>query len=165
MPSHGHATGWILLGVYALLTVVLPLLVGVVSRTARRAALFSTLLGLLATTAVVGMAVYLRGMRGLPSGNVVAALFVVGTTLAIVVALGTRRIAGFFRQEKPLTATWSTLRFLFLVAVGIVLSYVVPNGLWIVAVVDFAEEIPEIMYLRLELSHYLYIGGAAVIGV
>jgi hypothetical protein len=75
-------------------------------------------------------------------------------------------MAEFFRQEAtPAAATWKTLRFLSMVAVRAALLFVVLQGLWIVAWVDFANEIPELMFLRVELAHYLYIGAATAISL
>jgi hypothetical protein len=162
---HRHVTpaGWILLGSYALLILALPLLIGVVSRTARRAALLSMLCGLLGAAVVLGTAVYLRGVRGLPPGETV--LFLLGASTAIATLVGwlTLKIAEILRHDTPLAAAWGALRFLSLTAVRVALLFVVLHGLSIVAVVDFADEIPELMYLRLEWVHYLYIGAAIVI--
>jgi len=64
-----------------------------------------------------------------------------------------------------LAATWKALRFLSLIVVRATLLFVVLNGIWIVAAVDVADEVPELMFLRLGLVHYLYIGAAVVIGL
>jgi hypothetical protein len=158
-----NPTAWILLGSYALLVLALPLLIGVVSRTARRDALLSTLCGLLGVAVVLGIAVYLRGVRGLPPGQAALVLFAASAAVAALVGWLTLKIAEIFRHETPLAAAWSALRFLSLTAVGVALLLVAINGLTIVAQVDFADEIPELVYLRLELVHYLNIAAATII--
>jgi hypothetical protein len=91
-------------------------------------------------------------------------LFGAGAVVATLLAWLTH-MAAFFRQETPLAATWKALRFLSLIVVRATLLFVVLNGLWIVAAVDVADEVPELMFLRLGLVHYLYIGAAVVIGL
>jgi len=163
MHRHVTPSGWILLGSYALLVLALPLLLGVVSRTARRAVLLSTLCGLLGAAVVLGMTIYLRGVRGLPPGQAILFLFGASTAVAALVGWLALEIAEIFRHEPPLAAAWGALRLLSLTAVRVALLLVASNGLTIVAQVDFADEIPELMYLRLELVHYLYIGAAIII--
>jgi len=55
------------------------------------------------------------------------------------------------------------LRFLFMLAVRIALIYVVLDAIWIVGTVDLADEIPQLMFLRLEPVHALYVGAAIII--
>jgi hypothetical protein len=165
MASHGHAGGWALVGSYALFVLGLPLLIGLVSRTARRATLFSALCGLLGAIVVVGGAMYLRGVRGLPSIQVALFFFATGAAVASLVGWLTQRMAELFRQETPLTAAWKALRLLSLAMVRAALLFVVLNGLWIIATIDFADEIPELMSMRLELTDYLCIGAATAIGL
>lgn len=129
MASQANPTSWILLGSCALFA--LPLLLGVVSRTARWAALLSALCGLLGAVTIVGMSVYLRGLRSVPSGGVALMLFSGSSVVAATTAWLTYHMVDFVRQNPPLVATWKALRFLSLIAVKAVVLYVVLNGLWI----------------------------------
>jgi len=165
MPSRGNTTGWILLGSYALFVLAFPFLIGLVSRTPRRAVLLSALCGLLGAAVILGEALYLRGVRGLPPGLVALFLFGAGAVVATLLAWLTHRIGAFFRHETPLAATRKALRFLSLIVLRATLLFVVLSGLWIVAAVDVADEVPELMFLRLGLAHYLNIGASTVIGL
>ena len=71
----------------------------------------------------------------------------------------------FFRHDAPFAATWKALRFLSLIAVKTAILYVVLNGLWILAAIDFADELPQILFLRFELTGYLCLGAGNIIGL
>jgi hypothetical protein len=164
MHSHASPTAWIILAGYcAVVLLYIPFQVGLLSKTGRRATIISALCGLFGATVIVGVAVSLRGVHGLPPKQATLFLFTVSPATAALVGWLTSRVAGFFRQEAPLAATRKAAWFVFWIAVRAALLFVILNGVTIIAMVDLSAEIPEIIFLRLELVHYLYIGAAAVI--
>src|SRR5215831_2983119 len=84
---------------------------------------------------------------------------------AATIAWLTHRMVDFFRHDAPFAATWKALRFLSLIAVKTAILYVVLNGLWILAAIDFADELPQILFLRFELTGYLCLGAGNIIGL
>src|SRR5262245_40815072 len=85
--------------------------------------------------------------------------------VAATIAWLTHRMVDFFRHDTPLAATWKALRFLSVIAVKTAILCIVLNGLWILAALDFADEIPQILFLRFELTGYLCLGAGIIIGL
>ena len=85
--------------------------------------------------------------------------------VAATIAWLTHRMVDFFRHDTPLAATWKAPRFLSVIAVKTALLCIVLNGLWILAALDFADEIPQILFLRFELTGYLCLGAGIIIGL
>jgi hypothetical protein len=158
-----NLTRSIFVAVYVAIDLVaIPLLIGLISRTARRAIWLSVLGSLILVLLLEGLVLFLRGARGLPTLQ--AALFMYGASVIVAPAVGwlTYRIVGFFREATPIAATGRALRFLFVLMIKLALFYVVLNGIWIVGFVDLADEIPQLMFPP-GLAQCLYIGAAIAI--
>ena len=152
---------WIFFGYCAVVLLILPIVIGIVSRTSRRAILFSAVCAAASPTFYLGASLYRFGIRDLPDAGPV--LLFGSAAMAAVVGWLAHRISRFYHQQQPLAATWSALCFLSLTAITQVLLYVVIDGFWILVAVAFADEVPWIMYLRLRWWHYASIGAAVVL--
>ena len=164
MPAHGNLSVWIFLAGYCtVFLLAFPLLVGAFQPNSSPS---GTVLGALRPHRSDSCC----GCDSIPSWRArltptPAWLFLFGASAAAASMLGwlTYRIAALFRRETPLVATRELLWLLILLAVEGALLFVVLAAIWIVGSIDFADEIPELMFLRLKSIHYLYIGAATAI--
>lgn len=152
---------WIFFSYCAVVLVLLPIVIGIVSRTSLRAILFSAVCAATGPTLYLGASLYRFSTQGLPDAGPV--LLVGSATLAAIVGWLVHRISRFVRLQPPPEATWSALRFLSLTAIKLVLLYVLVDGFWILVAVAFADEVPWLMYLRVHWWHYASVGAAVVL--
>lgn len=160
----GNVTASIIFSVYfAVALVAIPIWVGLVCRTPQRATSLSAACGLLGAVLIVGLAVVLRGLPGLPPAQTAVALLGGSVTIATIAGWLTHRVTGIYRASTPIAATRKVVLLFLRLTVKVALLFVVLSAVWVVGTVNLADEIPQLMFQLLQPVHYLNVAAALIV--